>query len=601
MYLRLILLALLSTTLPLSAQIDSQYLTQNLNPTTPRLLLTPTRLDSLRTAIATDDHMAAYYAGVKAQADRLLQRQPLRRKMTGRRLLSVSREALNRNGILAVTYLMEGDRRYLDRLGEELSAVSAFTDWNPSHFLDVAEMMLAVSLALDWCGDELPVSISTPAYTALLEKGLRPAMDSSHWWIDTDNNWNQVCHVGTISAALTLAEREPTLAAAAIDRALVNLPHSMATYAPDGAYPEGPGYWGYATFYVIMGSEMLETALGTDFGLAASPGFVESAKYLTLMRSPSGRYYNYGDNREGTASAGAELLSWFAARTGQTAYYRPEYLGERYRDNTNSFSRFAAPALVWTMMVDTSKSTPLPLSWAGGGTNPVFVLRDSLEESFYLAGKGGRGSINHGNMDAGSFIFELDGVRWSVDLGVQRYHDLEKRGFDLWGREQHAPRWTLLSKNNYGHSTLTVNDSLHRVGGFATIEPDGDRTFTMNMDEVFTGQLPAARRTFEQTGRRSFTVTDSLKLSAATQIVTWQMLTQADVTLTNYGAQLRQDGKTLHLYVDRPARASFTVVPLDPPPLAYDIEVPGLKRIELRLPTDDLPEETVIKVRLTGE
>jgi hypothetical protein len=34
-------------------------------------------------------------------------------------------------------------------------------------------------------------------------------------------------------------------------------------------------------------------------------------------------------------------------------------------------------------------------------------------------------------MDAGSFVFELDGVRWAVDPGNQSYHALEKIGFNL--------------------------------------------------------------------------------------------------------------------------------------------------------------------------
>ena len=36
-------------------------------------------------------------------------------------------------------------------------------------------------------------------------------------------------------------------------------------------------------------------------------------------------------------------------------------------------------------------------------------------------------------MDAGSFVFELNGVRWAIDPGVQDYNALEQAGFDLWG------------------------------------------------------------------------------------------------------------------------------------------------------------------------
>lgn len=33
---------------------------------------------------------------------------------------------------------------------------------------------------------------------------------------------------------------------------------------------------------------------------------------------------------------------------------------------------------------------------------------------------------NHGHMDAGSFAYDGNGVRWSVDLGMQSYAKIEK-------------------------------------------------------------------------------------------------------------------------------------------------------------------------------
>lgn len=35
-------------------------------------------------------------------------------------------------------------------------------------------------------------------------------------------------------------------------------------------------------------------------------------------------------------------------------------------------------------------------------------------DSFYLAFKGGNGQANHNDVDAGSFIFEMQGQRWAV-------------------------------------------------------------------------------------------------------------------------------------------------------------------------------------------
>ena len=69
-----------------------------------------------------------------------------------------------------------------------------------------------------------------------------------------------------------------------------------------------------------------------------------------------------------------------------------------------------------------------PDVWSGGGEEPVVIFRDpeNDRDALFLAAKGGRAADNHGNMDAGSFIFEIEGVRWSVDPGNQGYGELEQ-------------------------------------------------------------------------------------------------------------------------------------------------------------------------------
>ena len=583
---------------PLQA-FDTTSWTDELRTEHPRLILTPGSLDSLRSSLATDSILGSYYASIEQRADELLQAPVLERTLTGRRLLFVSREALRRTGTLGMSWLISGDTAYLDRLGAELVAVSNFTDWNPSHFLDVAEMSLAVAIGLDWAGEALPDSVTSLAYGALLHLGLEPSLASNDWWITADNNWNQVCHGGTIAAALTLAERTPQQSGRAIARAIRYLPQAMRTYAPDGAYPEGASYWTYATSYSVVTIEMLRSALGTDFGLTRYPGFLKSATFRALSEAPSGAYYNFADGAADAGTNGAEVLAWFAGPTGNGSFFQSGALMRVYREDARG-SRFAALALPWIARATQTTESGLPLTWSAGGPNPIGILHDATDTTFYLAVKGGRGSISHGNLDAGSFIFELDSVRWAVDLGMQDYNSLEQLGFDLWGREQQAARWTLISKNNFNHSTLTVSDSLHRVDGFAPLVQLSPATFRIDLGEVLDGQVAAASRTFTKLGPRTFTTTDTLVTTDATRTVCWQLMTTTDVTLTDYGARLRQGDHWLDLIVEQPTGLHFSVVSLDPPPLAYDMQVPGLKRLELRLPDYLLQPHTVIRVRLTG-
>lgn len=73
----------------------------------------------------------------------------------GKRLLAISRIALKRIYYLSYVYRMTGDKKYAHRAEQEMLAVSRFTDWNPTHFLDVGEMVMALAIGYDWLYDSL--------------------------------------------------------------------------------------------------------------------------------------------------------------------------------------------------------------------------------------------------------------------------------------------------------------------------------------------------------------------------------------------------------------------------------------------------------------
>ena len=87
---------------------------------------------------------------IRAFSDSVLDLPPVERTMVGRRLLHTSREALKRIFWLSWTWRVHGGDAYARRAVEEMLAVSSFTDWNPSHFLDVGEMTMAVAIGYDW-------------------------------------------------------------------------------------------------------------------------------------------------------------------------------------------------------------------------------------------------------------------------------------------------------------------------------------------------------------------------------------------------------------------------------------------------------------------
>jgi len=585
--------------------ITADYIRKNLSKNHPRLILTPEIEKDLKKKLKSDPLVLAYYQYLQNEATKTLEEPLLKRELTGFRLLSVSRRMAERMGVLCMVYRMDKDPVILTRINDELQAVCAFSDWNPQHFLDIAEMSFAVALALDWVGNALPDQTVDVAKSSLIEKGLKPSFNETGtrmFWINSSNNWNAVCHGGMIAASLAIAEKDPELAARTISRALEKLPGSLKEYGPDGIYPEGPGYWVYGTSYSVLASEMLNTALGSDFGISKSPGFLKSANFRLLATAPSGEYFNFADSDGRKGGSGSVLLTWFAAQTGDEIY-----LDKPFLEAPLKAGRLAGPGLVWLSQFEQTGKSELPLQWFGKGRNPLAFFRGEKEDAgqFYLAVKGGSANISHGNMDAGTFIFELNGVRWVIDPGNQPYYPLNRIGFNLAGHCQDCPRWTLLTKRNTGHSTITVNNARFIVKAhapiidFKTVEKP---EVTIDMTEIFGDNLTSLQRRFIKESNSSFMIEDKFELNDSTRTITWALMTVARVIPIKNGAILKQDGKELNLSILAPGELEVSVISLDPPPLEIDKTIKNLKRTEIMMPAYIFPDgKGMIRVQVSGE
>jgi hypothetical protein len=402
--------------------VTAAWLKAHLSKQSPKLLLNPKIEKQLKQKLLSDPLVMRYHLYLKKEAADILTKPLLKRELEGFRLLAVSREMVERMGVLCMVYRLDKGDKTLKKIDDELKNVCAFQDWNPQHFLDIAEMSFAVALAIDWVGEALPKATVDLAKTALIEKGIKPSFNASGErmsWINGTNNWNSVCHGGMVIASLVIADKDPELAAKTISRALKLMPNSLQEYAPDGIYPEGPTYWGYGTSYAILAANSLTTALGSDFGISKSPGFMESANFRLYATAPSDNLFNFADSGEKNEGDGAVISSWFAAKTGDALYFDRSFF-----ENPTNAGRFAGPGLVWLSQFKEKKKSELAINWHGNGANPVAVFRGGKEDpgQFYLAVKGGKANLSHGNMDAGTFVLELNGVRWVVDPGNQNYY-----------------------------------------------------------------------------------------------------------------------------------------------------------------------------------
>ena len=566
----LLLLAWLACCPVWAAEPEPTDILHGLRPEHPRLIITADRWNDLRTRHSNDAELSAILSRTVKDARAALSASPLVYKKEGRRLLAVSREALRRIELWSFAYRLTGEKVFLDRAQKEMLNVAAFKDWNPPHFLDTAEMTAAMALGYDWLFDALPPAARATIRQAILEKGLLPGLAVHNGWQTTDNNWNQVCFGGLTLGALAIADENPAVAGELLTRAREDNPNGLKPYAPDGIYPEGPGYWGYGTTYQVLMISALQTALGTDWNLSTRPGFLASAAVLVTQTGPTGRPFNFSDGGDGVAFN--PTLFWFAQKLQepelvyvQNRLLQEKLAGARTKAAGPGISPFLA---IWAAGLPGKIPPPeLPLAWHGDGPNPVGVFRSSWTDTnaLFLAFKGGSASRNHAHMDAGSFVLDADGVRWASDLGAQDYFSIESNGWALFDRAQGSDRWRVYRLNNFSHNTLTLGGQLHQVGGDARITAFTTNSATVDLSQIFASQAGGVVRRFSVGENRTVRVRDEISSAKPGLSVRWQMVTHTRISVKNNQATLHQDGKALSAKIISPAGATFEIASAQPP------------------------------------
>lgn len=535
----------------------------------PRLLFSKGQENVIQANIKKDSSLRKIHNAIIKSCDGMLDKPPVLNIKIGKRLLDKSRECLRRVFYLSYAYRTTHQKKYLDRAEKELLAVCAFESWNPTHFLDVAEMTTAVSIGYDWLYNDLPPVSRNIIKQAILKNGIEPSLDTKYnSWLNINNNWNQVCNSGISFGALVTYEDHPELSLQIINRAIQSIDQPMKQYRPDGGYPEGYGYWSYGTTYNVLLISALELAFGNDFGLTGKAGFMKTAAFLQNMTGPTGKPFNFSD--AGKSAEFNPAVFWFANKLED-----PSLLWvtrQQLMDNISLNTRFLPAAVIWdkNIAVNNAKA-PADNVWLGQGDTPLALMRTSWTDpdAIYVGFKGGTPSQSHAHMDDGSFIMEADGVRWAIDLGMQEYETLESKGIDLWNMTQASQRWKVLRYNNYNHNTLTLNNELQNVKGRGAIVSSSTLPLNMNavadLSSLYTGKAEQVKRGVAILNKSYVVIRDELQTGAGSATVRWSMVTPANVKmLSDTTAELTQNGKKLILRVNGPLGIKLKTWPTQP-------------------------------------
>ncbi len=551
----------------------------------PRILLTEGEKEDLIRGISGDKFYTDIHNMILSECDKILDYPLNQRAKVGWRLIDISRSNLERIFFLSYAYRMTNKIEYAQRAEQEMLNAAKFKDWNPSHFLDVAEMCLGVAIGYDWLYDTLSESSRKIIEDAIIEKALLPSFEKKYsFFVDATHNWNQVCHTGLAYGALAIWERNKALSIEVLNRAIQKLPISMKPYAPDGAYPEGCIYWGYGTTYNVLLISLLDTIFNDDFGLSQLDGFSKSGEYMVHLQTPKLTNFTYSDNYDDGFCSPA--MYWFAQKNNDLSIlYNQEKLYHKY--GMGELRRVAPALLIWGREINSKGITPpQKILWSGNGVNPVAMLRSKWgdEDAIFMGVKLGSPSVNHGHMDVGSFTIQSQGVDWALDLGREDYTKLEKWGVDLWNMSPKSQRWDIFRYNNFCHNTLSYNKKMQIVAGYAKVDSvgslDGNSFVVSDLSELYSDQVKSSKRAFSLIDNKLIVIEDCVTTHKNYAQLSWVMLSEADVCVVSDNMlQLSKDGKIRYLTIDSPNPIRWVISSADPH-FPFDSPNRGVTKIE---------------------
>jgi hypothetical protein len=484
--------------------------------------------------------------------------------------LARARAGLCRIQALGLVFMVSGDLAFAERARQELRAMCRLArfSWSTS-FLARATFMQAVALGYDWFHDELSEDDRRIIRRVLLKHGIEAALGEfdktpQENWITKPNNWNIVCNASIAMAALALADKEPDpRVLRAFDEAIASVRQGFSHFAPEGSWKqEGPGYWHLAVEHAVYLLDSLDTALGTDLGLAEMPGFADTGLYRLYMGGTSSKLFNYGDSEE--SRRGLWWMHWLGHR-----FRRPIYVAmARDRSPTGAAAEEIHPMdLLWGR---TEQVPPKIIAPLGKVFAEAAALRGPWEDpsATYLGLKGGAtfDGRYHSHLDLGSFVLDALGQRWAIDIGPPKSYS----------ECYLAPpeRYQFYRASTFGHNTLVVNGGNQRcpaTARFGRLRLSADlAAISLDMTSAYS-ECRSLVRTVGVADGRHVTIVDDISPRSELDSVVWQMHTTAEISLAGNHAVLTlkdEAGSVYHLFawMTAPLDALFTVETAEQPP-----------------------------------
>ena len=384
-----------------------------------------------------------------------------------------------------------------DRNAEVYKGTATYAD------LTATDTSVELGLAVVWLGDKLSPEIrklildnverrTFAPYEAAVKENKRLGMG----WITTTNNWNSVCHAGTVGAALVLLE-SPQRRAWYIASAERSMEDFFRGFTPDGYCSEGMGYWNYGFGNFADLAEMVCQATQDNVDFFAMPLVKNCSLFAPRMEVASEQFAAFADCSI-TAKPNPVLVGFLSKRLGLglTEYEKATPgPGSLKSVGVYCFPNSAAKIPAASVAAPILKELRTEFPDAG-----ILICRPKQNQPNPLAlvCKGGHNNEHHNHNDVGSFTIMYAGKMPILDPGGEVY---TQRTFS-------NQRYDSRLLNSFGHPVPVINGQLQKTGRNA----EGkvlSKQFSDNQDIFLLDIAPAYQLKELKNLTRQFTFTRS--------------------------------------------------------------------------------------------
>lgn len=575
------------------------------------LLVTPQKLQKVKDAyLMGDKETVALYNMAISKANEYLKLAPVDYVIPDNtRLFQSCVNVRDRIIALSTAYLLTDDTKYAQKIHELMLYTLDATHWpnwncfphlntpavnykgetnyyssTRGHFLDSGKISAGFAVGYDtlrdYLSDDEKEYIRKRVKTLLLDNATVVYNDTrsgnsyrSTNWYYAPSNWGSVVSGGLFSMCMAFAKDYDDMTTTEknqIKYLLGNLIQSlefnhMLIY-PDFSWPEGIGYWNFVSEYqIVYCLNPLMTLCGDDYGFLHDDMFKGFFEFKNIMSGPKG-VFNFTTTAEGNPTFTAQDYL-YSNLTDDGEIMSNQYMIRKIIGYDSTDPR----EVLWydADLIDKSQIS-IPLDKFYGSTGVGFFRNNFYnDQSSYAAFVANENAAQTSSKEQGSFVFDLDGVRWATDIGYEVYDlcDFLPNVLDANGKKiatgngrQRAYRYRAEGNNcvvinpqnetdpennpyggqDYGVKTKLLEDrcAYSKTESFAQI--DLSDIYKTNVTDYKRGYYFGDNRT-------TLTVRDEIvpKNTSVNNTVYWFMHTRADIQISPDGkvATLTQNGK----------------------------------------------------------